>query len=143
MPSLIDGGVSICENFLVTPDQSAPDLSQIYKEKYSNGPQPMYYECIPPTPSSVHLAPSRCPVSRRSALRQPRPPPRCPCKSLASDSLPVYTHLSDSDYKSKISPSSSRSTKIRYAQLAVVLYSYLPVLQHEHDGFSDCKKIYI
>ena len=103
----------------------------------------MYYEYIPPTPSSAHLAPSRCPVSRRSALRQPRPPPRCPCESLASDSLPVYTHLSDSDYKSKISPSCSCSTKICYAQLAVVLYSYLPVLQHEHDGFSDCKKNYI
>ena len=103
----------------------------------------MYYEYIPPTPSSAHLAPSRHPVSRRSALRQPRPPPRRPCKSLASDSLPVYTHLSDSDYKSKISPSGSRSTKIRYTQLAVVLYSYIPVLQHEHDGFSDCKKIYI
>ena len=88
----------------------------------------------------MNLAPSRRPVSRRSALRQPHPPPRRPCESLASDSLP---HLSDSDYKLKISPSSTRSTKIRYAQLAVVLYSYLPVLQHEHDGFSDCKKNYI
>ena len=101
----------------------------------------MCYEYIPPTPSPVHLAPSRRPVSRRSALRQPHPPPRHPCESLASDSLPVYTHLSDSDYKSKISPSSTHSTKIPYTQLAVVLYSYLPVLQHEHDGFSDCKKI--
>ena len=130
------------------PVRCPPSSPASFRHPPPRRPTPTPIRCPPSSPASFRHPPPRrptptptpirCPPSSPASFRHPPPrrpaptPIRCPPSSPASFRHPPPRH-----------PRESLASVLPCHPPDVVLCSYVPDLQHKHDGhYSDCQKLY-